>query len=98
MKVGVLVISSDEGELLRHALPTALDQDVADVLVLDNGSRDSTAQVAEELGVRTVRLDERQPWPRAMNVAREMSLDRHLDRLEAVFAADLETYAHSAGR
>jgi GT2 family glycosyltransferase len=69
MKVGVLVISTNEGHLLRHALPTALEQDVADVVVLDNGSDDSTAQVAEELGVRTVRIDERQSWPLAMNVA-----------------------------
>ena len=35
---------------------------------------------------------------RAVGVAREMSVDRHLDRLESIFAARLETYAHSAGR
>jgi hypothetical protein len=35
---------------------------------------------------------------RAVAVAREMSLDRHLDRLEAIFSANLHTYAHSAGR
>jgi glycosyltransferase involved in cell wall biosynthesis len=35
---------------------------------------------------------------RAVVVAREMSLDRHLDRLEAIFAADLTLHAHSAGR
>lgn len=69
MRVGVLVISTNEGELLRHALPTVLDQGAADVVVLDNGCEDSTAEVAAELGVRTVRLDEPQPWPRAMNVA-----------------------------
>jgi glycosyltransferase involved in cell wall biosynthesis len=35
---------------------------------------------------------------RAVGVAREMSLDRHLDRLDAIFSADLEAHAHSAGR
>jgi glycosyltransferase involved in cell wall biosynthesis len=35
---------------------------------------------------------------RAAEVAREMSLERHLDRLDAIFSADLATYAHSAGR
>lgn len=71
MKVGVLVISTNEGEMLRHALPTALSQERVemDVVVIDNGSDDSTAGVAEELGVRYVRLEERQSWPRAMNVA-----------------------------
>jgi glycosyltransferase involved in cell wall biosynthesis len=35
---------------------------------------------------------------RAVVVAREMSLDSHLDRLDEIFSADLKTYAHSAGR
>ena len=35
---------------------------------------------------------------RAVGVAREMSLDRHLDCLESIFSASLGTYAHSAGR
>jgi glycosyltransferase involved in cell wall biosynthesis len=35
---------------------------------------------------------------RAVGVAREMSLERHLDRLDAIFSADLAAYAHSAGR
>jgi GT2 family glycosyltransferase len=69
VKVGVFVISTNEGELLRHALPTALDQVAAeDVVVLDNASDDSTAQVADDLGVRRVRLDERHNFCRAMNV------------------------------
>jgi GT2 family glycosyltransferase len=69
VRVGVLVISTNEGDMLRHALPTALDQDVADVLVLDNGCSDSTARVADDLGVRRVAVGERQSWPRAMNIA-----------------------------
>jgi len=35
---------------------------------------------------------------RAVGVAREMSLERHLDRLDAIFSADHAAYAHSAGR
>jgi glycosyltransferase involved in cell wall biosynthesis len=35
---------------------------------------------------------------RAVGVAREMSLDRHLDRLAAIFSAAPGTHAHSAGR
>jgi GT2 family glycosyltransferase len=69
MTVGVPVISTNEGELLRHALPTALAQDDVDVVVLDNASEDSTAGVARELGVRCVRLDERHSFCRAMNIA-----------------------------
>jgi len=67
MTVAVPVISTDEGDLLRHALPTVLGQEDVDVVVIDNASEDSTAAVAAELGVRTVRLAERSSWPRAAN-------------------------------
>ena len=63
------VISTNEGELLRRSLPTALEQEDVEILVIDNASTDSTAQVAEELGVRCLRLGDRHSFPRAMNVA-----------------------------
>ena len=69
MKIGIPVISTNEGELLRHALPTALAQEDVEVVVLDNASEDSTADVARELGVRCVRLEERHSFCRAMNLA-----------------------------
>jgi GT2 family glycosyltransferase len=69
MTVGVPVISTNEGELLRRSLPTALMQDDVEVVVLDNASEDSTAEVARELGVPCVRLAERHSFCRAMNVA-----------------------------
>ena len=69
MKVGVPVISTNEGELLRHSLPTALAQDDVEVVVLDNASDDCTAEVAREHGVRCVRFEERLPWPRAANLS-----------------------------
>ena len=69
MRVGIPVISTNEAGLLRHALPTALAQDDVDVVVLDNASDDDTAEVADALGVRCVRLSERHSFCRAMNVA-----------------------------
>ena len=35
---------------------------------------------------------------RAVGVAKEMSLGRHLDRLDEIFSADIKAYAHPAGR
>ncbi|MDX6642960.1 MAG: hypothetical protein QOD76_922 [Solirubrobacteraceae bacterium] len=69
MTVGIPIISTNEGELLRHALPSALAQEGVEVVVLDNASDDGTAEVASELGVRCVRLGERHSFCRAMNVA-----------------------------
>ncbi|MGI9094472.1 MAG: glycosyltransferase family 2 protein [Thermoleophilaceae bacterium] len=69
MKIGIPVISTNEAELLRHALPTVLDQEDVEVVVLDNASEDSTAEVARELGVRCVRLEGRHSFCRAMNLA-----------------------------
>ena len=63
------VVSTNEGELLRHSLPTALAQGDVEVVVFDNASEDSTAEVARELGVRCVRFDERHSFCRAMNAS-----------------------------
>ncbi len=69
MKVGVPIVSTNEGELLRHCLPAVLAQDGVEVVVFDNASGDSTAAVAEELGVSCVRLPDRHSFGRAMNRA-----------------------------
>ena len=69
MKVAVPIISTNEAELLRHALSTALMQEDVEVVVFDNASTDATAATAAELGVRCVRLEERHSYCRAMNVA-----------------------------
>lgn len=69
MKVGIPIISTGEGDLLRHSLPAALAQHDVEVVVLDNASDDSTSDVASEHGVRCLRLDERHSFSRAMNVA-----------------------------
>ena len=69
MKVGVPIVSTGEGELLRQALPTILGEEDVEVVVIDNASDDSTSQVAAELGVPCRRLDERHSFCSAMNVA-----------------------------
>jgi GT2 family glycosyltransferase len=67
--VSIPIVSTGEGELLRHSLPTALAQGDVEVVVIDNASGDATAQVAAEFGVRCVQLPERHSYSRAMNVA-----------------------------
>jgi GT2 family glycosyltransferase len=67
--VAVPIVSTEEGELLRRCLPAVLDQPDVDVVVCDNASADSTAEVAREHGVRYVRFDERLDFCRAMNAA-----------------------------
>lgn len=69
LTVGIPIISTNEGELLRQALPCALMQEDVEVLVLDNASDDSTAEVADDFGVRCLRLHQRHSYCRAMNVA-----------------------------
>ena len=69
LTVGVPIVSTDEGELLRHTLPALLSQPGVEVVVIDNACDDLTREVADELGVRCIRLDERLSYCRAMNVA-----------------------------
>ena len=69
MKVAVPIVSTNEGELLRRCLPTVLAQPDVDVVVCDNASTDSTADVAREHGARYVRFEERLDFARAMNAA-----------------------------
>ncbi len=69
MKVAVPIVSTDEGDLLRHCLPPVLAQPDVDVVVCDNASADSTREVAREHGVRCVRFEKRLDFTRAMNAA-----------------------------
>jgi GT2 family glycosyltransferase len=69
LTVGIPIISTNEGGLLRHALPGALMQEDVEVVVLDNASDDDTGAAAAEFGVRCVRLGERHSFCCAMNVA-----------------------------
>jgi GT2 family glycosyltransferase len=63
----VLLISTDRAAELEHSLPAALDQQGADVVVIDNASRDATGELARRHGARHLRLDERVSWAAANN-------------------------------
>jgi GT2 family glycosyltransferase len=69
--VTVLLLSVDEAGMLAHALPAALAQDGARVVVVDNACTDDTAAVARALGADVLTLPERLSYAAAMNVALE---------------------------
>jgi GT2 family glycosyltransferase len=66
VSVAIVVLSMDEGELLRHCLAAAARED-AELVVIDNASTDDTAAVAAEHGARLVTLPERTSYAAAMN-------------------------------
>ena len=63
----VLVLSVDEAHLLEHSLPAAVAQPGAEVIVIDNGSSDTTRSVAEACGARVLGLRERVSYAAAIN-------------------------------
>lgn len=65
----VLVLSWDEGHLLRHSLPRICAEEGAEVLVIDDACSDDTAAVAAECGAAVLRLDQRVPYAAALNEA-----------------------------
>ena len=69
LTIAVPIISTNEGELLRHALPAVLAQEDVEIVIVDNASEDCTAEVAQEFGVRRLALTKRRPYSAAMNEA-----------------------------
>jgi GT2 family glycosyltransferase len=69
MSTDVLVMSWDEGHLLRHCLPAAAAQRDAHVVVVDNASGDDTAAVAAEHGAELLSLEPRRSYAAATNEA-----------------------------
>jgi GT2 family glycosyltransferase len=67
----ILMLSYDEGELLRASLPAAVAQREP-VLVLDAASTDETRAVAEEHGARYERLPERVSYAAAVNAGLDL--------------------------
>jgi len=63
----ILVLSVDEAERLEAALPAAVAQPGAEVVVIDNACADATGEVAQRHGARVVRLETRLPYAAAMN-------------------------------
>ena len=82
MRAGFLILSSDEAPLLEHSLACALAEGFDEALVVDNASRDATAQVAERQGVPRLELPRRVPYTEAMN--------RGLERLHSDAIAFLQ--------
>jgi GT2 family glycosyltransferase len=69
MKCAFLILSSDEGALLEHSLAAAVAGGFDDGLVIDNGSSDGTAELAQRFGVARLALGHRLPYTDAMNLA-----------------------------
>jgi GT2 family glycosyltransferase len=63
----ILVLSVDEAPLLERSLAAAVAQPDAEVLVVDNASRDATRAVAEAGGARVLGLPERVSYAAAIN-------------------------------
>lgn len=62
-----MILSSDEAPLLEHSLAAAVGEGFDDGVVVDNGSRDATAELAKRHGVRRLSLPGRVPYTEAMN-------------------------------
>jgi len=67
MRTTVLLLSVDEADNLRHALPAAHAQEQADVVVIDNASTDATGDLAREHGAEHLRLERRLSYCAAIN-------------------------------
>jgi GT2 family glycosyltransferase len=67
VKLCVLMLSADEAPLLEHSLPAAIALEPDELLVVDNGSSDGSAELAERLGARCLRLESRVSYCEAMN-------------------------------
>ena len=63
----MIILSFDEAHLLRRSLPAAMEQEGAEVVVVDNASRDDTEAVAREQGAEYVRLERRLSYCAASN-------------------------------
>jgi GT2 family glycosyltransferase len=83
---GFVILCSDEAPLLEHSLPAALADGFDEALVIDNGSTDQTAEVAQRHGVERHALDRRVPYTEAMNAGLE-----HM-RADAVALLQADTF------
>ncbi len=63
----ILLVSADEGPNLRHSLPLATAQDGGRVVVVDNGSSDATAELANAHAVERIGLEPRVSYAEAVN-------------------------------
>jgi GT2 family glycosyltransferase len=69
----ILMLSVDEAPLLERSLPAAVAQPDAEVLVVDNASRDAARPVAERGGARVLALPARVSYAAAINAGIQAS-------------------------
>jgi GT2 family glycosyltransferase len=69
----IVMLATDEADLLRHSLPAAAAQEGAQVVVVDNASSDGVEALAREHGAGYVRLERRLPYAQAINTAIDRS-------------------------
>lgn len=75
-RTGFVILSTDEAPLLTHSLAAATAEGFEAGLVIDNASRDQTAQLASHHGVPVLSLPHRVPYTHAMNAGlRELRAD-----------------------
>lgn len=67
MRVSFFILSTDEGDLLRHSLPAAAAERPDELVLVDNASSDATADLGREHATRVVRLERRASYCEAMN-------------------------------
>jgi GT2 family glycosyltransferase len=69
MRTSFVLLATDESHLLEHSLRAAADEQPDQLLVVDNGSRDGSGELARKLGVDCLRLSPRRSYAEAMNAS-----------------------------
>jgi GT2 family glycosyltransferase len=87
MRIGFVILCSDEAALLEVALAAACAEGFDEGLVVDNASSDETAAVADRHGTRRLALPRRVPYTEAMNAGL-----RALGNCEAIAFLQADTF------
>lgn len=87
-RVGLVAIGRNEGERLRKCLMSAIAQDVSQIVYVDSGSTDDSANMARSLGVEVVELDLSIPFTAARSrnagFERLMQIDSEVEFVQFV--------------
>ncbi|MAI79256.1 MAG: glycosyl transferase [Deltaproteobacteria bacterium] len=99
MSIGVVVIGRNEGQRLRHCLESVQRLGI-EVVYVDSGSVDGSCEVAGDLAVHVLRLDDRLPFSAARGRNEGLAfLLNHVPNLEFVqfLDGDCEIHSHWIG-